>query len=289
MKNIPLVAIVGPTASGKSDLAMEIGKRFNGEIIAADSRTVYKGLDIGSAKPTKADQKQIPHHLIDVVTPDNVYTAADFKKDATRAIEAIGARGRVPIMVGGTGLYLDSVLFDYKFTAKPDTAKREALSKLSLTDLQELARNIGIVEDDINFKNRRHLQRAVEAGSVIKPDYKLRENTLVIGITVPREVLNKRISDRIDAMVKRGLIEEVTGLVDAYGYKNEAMTGIGYRAIGSYLKNELSLDEAIAMFKRGDYLLAKRQMTWFKRNKYIHWVDDVNNSVGLVTSFLNKK
>lgn len=288
MNNAPLVVIVGPTASGKSNLAMDLAKQFSGEIIAADSRTVYKGLDIGSAKPTKDDQKNIPHHLIDVVDSDETFTAADFKAEALRAIDEIAMRGKVSIMVGGTGLYIDSVLFNYQFLEKPNLATREELAALSLSDLQQRVRDIGVSEQDIDYKNRRHLQRAVEAGAVIKPIYKLRPNTLVIGINVSRELLKQRISARIDAMVQIGLINEVSELVNRYGYNSEAMTGIGYRAIGRYLKEEINLEDALTMFKRGDYLLAKRQMTWFKRNKYIHWFDDPNKSMELVAEFLNK-
>ena len=289
MTHPPLIVIVGPTASGKSDLAMKLAQQFNGEIIAADSRTIYKGLDIGSAKPTKADQTLIKHHLLDVVSPNQAYSAARFQKDAILAVEDIYKRGKLPIMVGGSGLYIDSVIFNYEFSPAADQKLRTKLAELSLSDLQKKAIELGITEDDINFQNRRHLQRAVEAGGVKKHNRHLRENTHVIGLEINKEQLAKRISERIDAMVAKGLIEEVKGLINRYGSDNEAMTGIGYRALAKYFNGQMSLDDAIANFKRGDLLLAKKQMTWFRRNKYIHWFSDPRQAEMSVASFLNKK
>lgn len=289
MSLAPLVVIVGPTASGKSDLAMNLAKKFDGEIIAADSRTIYKGLDIGSAKPTKLDRSLVKHHLIDVVSPNEKYTAARFQKDATLAIEDINNRGKLPIMVGGSGLYIDSVIFNYEFSPAADHGLRAKLSKFSIADLQHKATELGISKNDINFHNRRHLQRAVEAGGVKKNNKKLRQNTYVVGLAIDKDQLVTRINARIDTMVKQGLIVEVEGLIKLYGSDNEAMTGIGYRALAKYFDGQMSLVEAIENFKRGDLLLAKKQMTWFRRNKYIHWYTDPRQAEISVGSFLNKK
>lgn len=283
----PLVVIVGETASGKSDLGMYIAEKFNGEIIAADSRTVYKGMDIGTAKPSVADQEKVRHHLLDVVSPDERYTAAQFKEDANKCIEEIRARGHLPVMVGGTGLYIDSVIFDYDF-APEDQAKRSDLDMLSLEELQLQAGVLGIEVTDVDFKNRRHLQRAVERGRAGKTNTTLRDNTLVIGTRRDRIELDKRIEDRIEAMIEAGFVDEVDRLLKRYGSGSEAMTGIGYKAFASYLKGEISLEDAKQQFIRNDKRLAKRQRTWFKRNKSIHYPLKQSEVVELVTTLLSK-
>ncbi len=237
-KVAPLVVIVGETASGKSSLAMELAKRFGGEIICADSRTIYKGMDIGTAKPSKHDQAEVKHHLLDVVTPDQAYNAARFQHDANAAIDDIASRGKLPIMVGGTGLYVDSVIFDYDFDKK-----------------------------------------------TMQP---LRQDTLVIGITRDRADLRQRIEQRISEMVDNGFLDEVKRVGEIYGWDAPAMTGIGYRAFTDYIAGNISLDEAKQRFAKGDKDLAKRQRTWFKRNKSIHWITDHRQGIDLVISFVNK-
>ncbi len=250
----PLVIIVGETASGKSALGMDLAKRFNGEIICADSRTIYKGMDIGTAKPSRQDQLEVRHHLLDIIEPGQRYSVAQFKEDALKAIADISSRGKLPIMVGGTGLYVDSVIFDYHFSEGS-----------SLRDPD----------------NPRHLSQDTP-----RPDRELRPKTLVIGLRRDKDELNARIEKRAEQMLEDGFINEVEGLLDAYGADNEAMSGIGYRTFVKYIRGELSLDEAKVEFIRGDKSLAKRQRTWFKRNKSIHWVrrEQVNE---LVSSFLS--
>ncbi len=251
-----LIVILGETASGKSALAIELAKQFNGEIICADSRTIYKGMDIGTAKPNKAEQAGVTHHLLDIIEPGQTYSAAQFKEDALRLVEEINNRGKVPIIVGGTGLYIDAVLFDYQF-ARPGTKRDKT--------------------------NSRHLEK-IET----KKDQTLRPNTLVIGLRLDREILKKRIEQRVELMVKKGLIEEVKELGEKYGWNSEAMSGIGYRFFGQHIRGEVSLEESKAKFVQGDMSLAKRQRTWFKRNKYIHWFADTNQVSPLVKTFLSK-
>lgn len=234
----PLIVIVGETASGKTALGIELAKKSNGEIICADSRTIYKGMDIGTAKPTKQECSKVKHHLLDVIEPNERYNAARFQFDANRVIEDITSRGKVPIMVGGTGLYIDAVIFNYDFDQK--TMDR------------------------------------------------LRLNTLVIGTKRERDDLKQRIEKRIDGMLKNGFIDEVRCIGAEFGWETEAMKGIGYRAFAQYVKGEISYEDARQNFIRGDYLLAKRQRTWFKRNKSIHWVKNREDAVDLATTFLSK-
>lgn len=268
----PLVVIVGPTASGKSALAMQIAKKFNGEIICADSRTVYKEMDIGTAKPTKADQQEVKHHLLDIVYPDQSFTVADFKRLATSAIKDIWARGKLPIMVGGSGLYIDAILFDYKFGDAANVAVRNELSAKSAEELQAVCRDKDI-ELPENFMNKRYLIRAIELGGPLRQAKVLRANTLVVGITTKKETLQLRIEKRADQMVKEGIIEEVRVLGAKYGWDCEAMKGNIYRTFRSVVEGGLSLEEGLAAFVVSDRKLVKKQLTWFKRNSNIIWGD----------------
>lgn len=251
---VPLAVILGPTASGKTALAIELAKQFNGEIIAADSRTIYKGMDIGTAKPTLEEQQGVPHHLLSIINPDQRYSAAQFKTDANRLISDIHKRGKLPIIVGGTGLYIDAVLYDYQFSSD-NTAR--------------------------NLENPRHLDKST---SLAKSE--LRPRTVVIGLDPGREVLLGRIEARVHAMMENGFEDEVRGLLDEYGSDNEAMSGIGYRTYVRLIRGEITRQEAIDEFIRGDKSLAKRQRTWFKRNKSIHWVYEQREAVELVTTLL---
>ncbi len=251
----PLVVVVGETASGKSALGMELAQRFNGEIICADSRTVYKGMDVGTAKPSPKDQAKIPHHLLDVVLPNQKFSAAEFKKLAMGAIKDITSRGKLPIMVGGTGLYVDSVLFDFQFNPK------------------------GQRDPD----NPRHLLKADQTRQ-----NKLRSNTLVIGLEVEREELKQRIKDRVESMFDKGLPDEVAGLVKKYGLGCEALSAVGYKELQPYLNSEQNLAETKHLIVQNTLNYAKRQRTWFKRNISIIHPSSLDEAVALVTTFLNK-
>lgn len=283
----PLIAVVGPTASGKSALAMRIAKLYNGEIIAADSRTVYRGMDIGTAKPTKKDQQEVPHHLLDVVDPDQSFNAAEFKRLAVRAIADIESRGRLPILVGGTGLYIDAVLFDYGFESRADPEVRERLQNLSVEELQQICRQKNITIP-VNSQNKRHLVRAIETGGRQAHRKELRANTLVVGITTKREKLRDRITKRAHEMVEEGVIEEVERLGAQYRWRGEALKGNIYRIFKGVKGGEKPLHEAIEEFVRSDMALAKRQMTWFRRHPHIVWSEDPDKLLARVDTFLKQ-
>lgn len=265
----PLIAIVGPTASGKSALALKIAQEYNGEIICADSRTVYKGMDIGTAKPSKQDQKLIKHHLIDVVEPNQKFSAADFKQRAEKAIETIIKRGKIPIMVGGTGLYINAILFDYAFRTPSTDEVRIVLDKFTTLELQEMCREKNI---DITTVNRRHLIRALETEQTGTMDERqLRPNTLVLGLSIEQSILHRRIIRRIENMLKQGVITEAQGLAKHYGWDNESMTGNIYGVMHKVQQKNVTLSLALEEAIRRDMQLAKRQMTWFRRNPFIIW------------------
>lgn len=251
-----LLVIVGPTASGKTALAIELAQKFNGEIVCADSRTVYKYLDIGTAKPTKEERALVPHHLLDVVNPDEPFTVADFKKLANQAIKDIQKRGKLPILAGGSGLYIDSVIYDYQFS--PANSRRDS-------------------------QNPRHLAKDIPAKRS-----GLGQDTFIIGLDISREELKTRIEKRVSQMIKDGLVDEVEFIHQKFP-NSKALDAPGYKAILAYLNDGLSLDEAQALFIKNDLQLAKRQKTWFKRNNSIHWAHNRGQAVDIATTVLNKK
>ncbi len=285
--NAPLIVIVGETASGKSALAMQLAERLKAEIIAADSRTIYRHMDVSTAKPSVADQLMVPHHLLDVVNPDEQFTAADFKVRAEQAIEDIQARGSLPILVGGTGLYIDSVLYDFSFAPPPSPQERQYLQSLNIDQLQALLvqRGLSLPEND---RNPRHLIRTLERQGVQPQRAKLRPNTLIVGIEIDRDQLKQKITHRVDVMVAHGLIDEVARLGQDYGWNTSVLRVPVFEAFHEYLDGNISLQEAKQRVIRSDMQLAKRQRTWFRRNKSIHWVTKQAEAVDLVTTFLNK-
>lgn len=283
----PLIVVVGPTASGKSALAMRIARKYNGEIIAADSRTVYRGLDIGTAKPTVDDQLLVQHHLLDVRNPDEPFSAAEFKRLAQTAIVDVLARGKVPILVGGTGLYVDAVLFDYQFGPAADTAQRERLNAMTVAELQDICRQNDI-KLPINSQNKRHLVRAIELGGLLKHKKVIRDNTLVVGISTSRETIRQRIEQRAHEMVQAGVVEEVGAMGARYRWNGEALKGNIYRVFRGVVDGTKSIDAAVEEFIRSDMALAKRQMTWFKRNPHIIWSTNQQALMARVDTFLNQ-
>jgi tRNA dimethylallyltransferase len=285
MKNSPLITIVGPTASGKSALAMQIAEKYNGEIIAADSRTVYRSLDIGTAKPTPEDRRRIRHHLLDVRDPDQPFSAAEFKRLAEAAIADIHARGKLPILVGGTGLYVDAVIYDYQFGPVADPVLRARLNNMSVEELQEMCRGNDIIFP-LNKQNKRHLIRAIELGGLLRHEHRLRNNTLVVGITTDRDILRQRIEHRARQMIDDGVLHEVAQVGQKYGWRGEALKGNIYRIFRGVVEGTQPLEEAIAEFVQSDMNLAKRQMTWFKRNKCIVWSKNPHDLVETVDTFL---
>lgn len=271
--NRPLIVIVGPTASGKTSLAIRLARQFGGEIICADSRTVYKGMDIGTAKPSIKERAQVPHWGLDLVRPDERFTAANFKDYADEKIKDIRDRGRIPFLVGGTGLYVDAVLFEFKFGADVDHNLREELELLTVEELQVrcLENNIDLPE---NNKNKRHLIRAIERNSIsVKRRNRPIENSIVVGITTERDTIRTRIELRAEQMFYEDVVKEATTLASEYGWDSEAMTGNIYPIIADYAKGLISHDELRQKVVVSDWRLAKRQLTWLRQNPYILWGD----------------
>lgn len=268
----PLIVITGPTGSGKSSLALELAKKYGGEIICADSRTVFKGMDIGTAKPTQDERLFVPHHLLDVVEPNEAFSAADFQTHARQAIKEIRERGNVPFLVGGTGLYIDSIVLDYKFDSAPDPQKRKLLEEKSVEELTSLIKDQQI-SMPLNSLNKRHLVRALELKGVSSSRKKSPDqNTYVVSITTQKEVLMERITARADDMFAHGVVEEAEQLAQQYGWDNESMTGNIYPILREVIEGRMSEDEAKKLFIIRDRQLVKKQLTWLKRHNYIDWL-----------------
>lgn len=268
---IPLVVIVGPTASGKSALAIKLAKKFGGEIVCADSRTVYTGMDIGTAKPTAQERAEVPHWGLDLVEPNELFTAADFKRYANEKIEQIRRRGRIPFLVGGTGLYVDAVIFDYQFGPPADKARRAVLEAMSVEKLQMYCK-INNITLPTNPANKRHLVRAIEQKSInAKRRNTPIDSSIVVGITTNKEQLQVRIAERCEQLFDDGVVSEATLLGKKYGWNSQAMTGNIYPLIHRYLDNELTLEDTKQKFISLDWQLARRQLTWLRRNPFIHW------------------
>lgn len=288
-KLAPLVVIVGETASGKSSLGMHLAKKFDGEVVAADSWTVRQDVNIGTAKPTKKEQTEIPHHMLDVVPACGDYTAALFKEQALEDIQDIYNRGKLPIMVGGTGLYVDSVIFDYSFLDDTNNHyDREELNKMTLEELIEYAGNKNLPLERIDTRNKRRVIRLIETDGDEPTKQAIRGNTLVIGMQINREDLFERVQKRTEKMIKQGLEDEVRKLLGKYGWQCEALKGIGYIEWKPYFEGTQTLEATKEQIISNTMKLAKRQRTWFKRNKSIHWVTQQSEAVELVTTLLSK-
>ncbi len=267
---LPLVVIVGPTASGKSATAMRIAKEFSGEIICADSRTIYKYMDVGTAKPSEEDRRRVPHWGLDLVEPGESYTASNFKKYAQQKVQEIRQRGHLPMIVGGTGLYVDGVIFDFEYVA-PQPELREKLEKLTLEELIDYCANNNVSLPE-NQQNRRYVIRAIERKNIsIKRLSTPIENTLIVGITTNSDDLKTRIAARAEQLFETGMVEEAKKLGEKYGWDSQAMTGNIYRLVKQYLDGEFDEDELKQRFITSDWQLAKRQLTWLKRNPFIQW------------------
>lgn len=292
MSELPkLIIIVGETASGKSALAMEIAEKFGGEIICADSWTVRREVNIGTAKPSEDERKRIRHHLLDIVGPDEDFTAAVFKNLANQAITDIFSRGKLPIMVGGTGLYVDGVIYDYGFLPAGDRSDREELNQLSVGELFERIKSQGIELGDVDARNKRRLIRLIESNGQKPAKKEHRDNTLIIGIKTDKSILEQRIISRVDGMITAGLESEVRGLEEQYGWDCEALKGVGYAQWKGYFEGRETLSQTRQRIIKATLGLAKRQRTWFKRNKSIQWLDTPVNQtkiVDTITTFLQR-
>ena len=278
--NNRVIAVVGATASGKTSYAIELAKKINGEIISADSRLVYKGMDIGTAKPTIDERQEIPHYMIDVVEPEYNYSVGLYVKEAKKHITDIISRGKVPIVAGGTGLYFRVLLENYDLPdVKPDYELRKELSSYSyeellemLTKLDEKAANS--VEKNDKKKLIRYIEIIKLAGKPLDLVRGVKEkefNVEWVGLNFPREILYDRINKRVDLMIEQGLIDETKKLLQKHGRISNITDTIGYREVLSYLDGELSLDEAKDKLKQNTRNYAKRQLTWFRKNEQINW------------------
>ena len=278
--NNRVIAVVGATASGKTSYAIELAKKINAEIISADSRLVYKGMDIGTAKPTIDEMQEIPHYMIDVVEPEYNYSVGLYVKEAKKHITDIISRGKVPIVVGGTGLYFRVLLENYDLPdVKPDYELRKELSSYSyeellemLTKLDEKAANS--VEKNDKKKLIRYIEIIKLAGKPLDLVRGVKEkefNVEWVGLNFPREILYDRINKRVDLMIEQGLIDETKKLLQKHGRISNITDTIGYREVLSYLDGELSLDEAKDKLKQNTRNYAKRQLTWFRKNEQINW------------------
>ena len=283
-----IIAVCGPTAVGKTKYAIEAAKAFGGEVVSCDSMQLYKYMDIGSAKPTADELAQVPHHLIDLIDPADAFSVAEYQKLAREAIEDIFARGKVPVIAGGTGLYLNSILYDMDFSnAKQDQNLRLQLEKEAEEFGPEYLHN-KLRELDSEAASRIHpnnikkVVRAIEgalSGDNIKDfkecNTKVKDfERILIGLTRDREELYDRINLRVDLLVEQGLFDEVKGLLDKGLTESDiSMKGIGYKEIIGYFNGKYTEEEAIDLIKKNTRHLAKRQITWFKRYEDIHWID----------------
>lgn len=269
---------------------MDLAQKYNGEIICADSRTIYKGFDIGTAKPSREDQALIPHHLLDICEPGEAFSAAQFKVLTEAMIKDIWERDRIPIIVGGSGMYVDSVLFGYQFRESGAEGNKDH-SHTSLTELQNLV--LQQYPDEyggIDSQNRMRLEQILVRGIADSEDRKkLKYDVLVLGLAPDRLLLKQRIADRIGVMLSNGFVQEVENLIKCYGNDCPQLGIIGYKHARDYLAGKISLEELKESFARDDLALAKRQMTWFKRNKSTTWVTSADEADTLVHNYLAKK
>ena len=288
-----VIVIGGPTASGKSNLAVELAKHINGEIISADSMQIYKEMNIGTAKITTNEMQGIKHYMIDIISPEDRYSVSEYKKQAELAIEEILNKGKTPIIVGGTGLYIDSLIYGIEFEQEEfdedyrnylnDLAEKEgteklyemalkidkqAMQKISKNDKKRIIRVLEIYHKTGKTKTEREkLSRQNE----IKYDYK------IFAINIEREKLYERINNRVDKMIEQGLIKEVQDIYNKYSKFPTSMQGLGYKEVVKYIKNEISYEEMKEEIKKMTRHYAKRQITWFKKNKETIWIDGMND------------
>lgn len=285
-----LVCVAGPTGSGKTALGIEIAKEFNGEIISADSMQIYRELNIGTAKPSREEMQGIPHHLIDIVEPDGEFSVKEFVDLANEKIDDITLRGKLPIVVGGTGLFISSLIDNVQFSeGEADEALRQELSEIAekqgASYLHEMLKEIDYESYlRLHPNNIRRVIRAIEVykttGITMTEQIKNSKNIppafslAYFGLNTDREIIYDRINKRVDIMMEKGLLEEVISLKEkGYSTRNKSMQAIGYKELLLHLSGKLTLDEAVDLIKQESRRYAKRQLTWFRRDERIKWID----------------
>ena len=278
IKKPRVIAVVGPTASGKTDYALELAERISGEIVSADSRLVYKGFDIGTAKPTLEERKSIPHYMIDIAEPEVDYSAGLYAEDASRAIDSIIERGQVPVVVGGTGLYFRLLLENYDVPKiEPDYEFRDKLIEYPAEELYSMLKSKSMQRAaEIDPNDKKKIIRALEmAEHLEKPLSEYKKEPLYevewIGLNFDRSDLYDRINRRVDKMINDGLVDETRNLLAKHGRIKNLVCTIGYQEIIAYLDGILTLEEAKDKLKQNTRNYAKRQLTWFRKNKAIQW------------------
>ncbi|WP_010649189.1 tRNA (adenosine(37)-N6)-dimethylallyltransferase MiaA [Oceanobacillus massiliensis] len=291
-KNV--IAIMGPTAVGKTRLSIELAKKFNGEIISGDSMQVYKGLDIGTAKIKPSEMEGIPHHMIDIRDPDQDFSAADFKDYVQQYIDEITARDRLPIIVGGSGLYIQSALYDYNFSdVKRDAAATRKMEEaVAAEGILPLYKRLEQIDPEqaakIHPNNHRRVIRAMEiyeTTGMTMTAYQENQTMespyrpILIGLEMEREILYGRINERVDQMIADGLVEEVRNLYENGYSDSQSMSAIGYKEFIPYFNGEHSLEDSIHLLKRNSRRYAKRQLTWFKNKLDVRWYDMTNGPI----------
>lgn len=300
-----VIVICGPTASGKTALSIELAKKINGEIISADSMQIYKDMNIGTAKPTEEEKQGIEHYLLDFVSPEERYSVAQYKQDAKNAIREIIKKGKVPIIVGGTGLYVDSLIYEIEYgEIKVDEEYRqqlekiveekgldelynrameidpEAMKKISVNDKKRIMRVLEIYKATGKTKTQQELE---SKKNPVEFDYK------VFAINWDREKLYQRINKRVDIMIEDGLVEEVKNILQKYDNFPTAMQGLGYKEVVDYINGIYSKEEMIEKIKMETRRYAKRQLTWFRKNKQTIWLEgtnDIQNNIDIILNSL---
>ena len=301
-----VIVICGPTASGKTALSIELAKKINGEIISCDSMQIYKDMNIGTAKPTQEEMQGIKHYLIDIISPNERYSVADYKRDAKKAIKEIINKGKIPIVVGGTGLYIDSLIYeieyqdiqfvenyrkelekqveekglDYLFK-KAKEIDPQAIEKISQNDKKRILRILEIYKATGKNKTQQEIESRKKE---VEYDYH------VYAIDWDREELYNRINKRVDIMIKQGLIEEVKKILEKYKEFPTAMQGLGYKEVVEYLEGKTTKEEMIEKIKMETRRYAKRQLTWFRKNKQTIWLkgkDNLQNNIKIILEGIN--
>lgn len=306
MQKEKVIVICGPTASGKTALSIELAKQINGEIVSCDSMQIYKDMDIGTAKPTKEEMQGIKHYLIDFISPDERYSVADYKEDAKKAIREIIKKGKIPIIVGGTGLYVDSLIYEIEYpNIEFDEEYRKKLEKIADEEgLDKLYEKAGKIDEEaikkISKNDKKRIIRILEiyhatGKNKTQQEIESRKKEVeydyhVYALNWNREKLYERINKRVDIMIEQGLIDEVKSIYEKYSKFPTAMQGLGYKEVVEYLENKITKEDMIEKIKQETRRYAKRQLTWFRKNKQTIWLDGedkIQNNIKIILEGLN--